>query len=139
MVWDAVNFGRKLRTVTLPYRITVRAFSFSELAPWSRVVKPLDSLPAFYGTRRFITAFTRDLHMFLCRGRPFHPTSPRSILILVLSTHLRLGLHSSLFPCGFPTNILYEFLFFPIRATFPAHLILLDLIILIILGEGYKS
>jgi hypothetical protein len=31
----------------------------------------------------------------------------------------------------------YAFLF-PILATFPAHLILLDLIFLIILGEGYK-
>jgi hypothetical protein len=52
--------------------------------------------------------------------------------------HLRLGLPSGLFPCGFPIYILYAFLFSPIRVTCPANFILLDLIIIIILGEGYK-
>jgi hypothetical protein len=37
-----------------------------------------------------------------------------------LSIHLRLGLPSGLFPSGFPTNILYAFLF-SIRATCPSH------------------
>jgi hypothetical protein len=58
--------------------------------------------PAFHGTRRFNTEFTTALHLFLSRARPIHstsshPTSPRSILIL--STHLRLGLLSRLFLC----------------------------------------
>jgi hypothetical protein len=30
-----------------------------------QVVQPLRSFPAFYGTRRFITAFTRTLHQYL--------------------------------------------------------------------------
>jgi hypothetical protein len=53
-------------------------------------VRSLDSFPAFYGTRRFITAF---------QSTPPHPTSPRSILTLF--THLRLGLPSGSFPLAF--------------------------------------
>jgi hypothetical protein len=37
--------------------------------------------------------------------------------ILILSTNIRLGLLSGLFPSGFAINIIYEFLFSPIRAT----------------------
>ena len=66
-----------------------------------------------------------------------HPTSWRSILIL--STHLRLGLPSGIFPSGFPTKTLYTSLSSPIRSTCPAHLILLDFISRTILGEDYKS
>jgi hypothetical protein len=55
-----------------------------------------------------------------------------------LSTHLRLGLPSGLYPSGFPTNILYAFLVSPLRVTCPAHLILLDLIILIMFSEEHN-
>jgi hypothetical protein len=58
--------------------------------------------------------------------------------ILILSTHQRSCLPSGLFLSCFPTNILHAFIFSPIRDSFPSHLILLDLIILIIFGEEYN-
>jgi len=87
--------------------------------------------PAFHGTRKFITALTSVRHLSLSWASPFqsiypHPTSWRSILILF--THLRLGLPSGLFLSSFPTKTLYTPLSSPIRATCPAHLILLDFI-----------
>jgi hypothetical protein len=67
-----------------------------------------------------------------------YPSNPIHSIPTYLSKILHLGLLSVLFPSSLPTNILYEFLFSPIRATCPAHLILLDLIILIILGEEFN-
>jgi hypothetical protein len=73
------------------------------------------------------------------RSTPYHPIlSLRSILIL--STHLRFGLTSSIFPSGFPNSILHAVLFYTIRATCPPNciIIIIDLINIIILGEEYK-
>ena len=87
------------------------------LTPWCRVLvdkliglQLVKKFPAFHGTRRFITALTSVRHLSLSWTSPNqsiypHLTSWRSILIL--STHLRLGLTSGLFPSGFPTKTLY--------------------------------
>jgi hypothetical protein len=40
------------------------------------------------------------------QSNPYHP-------ILILSTHLHLGLPNGLFPSSFPTNTLYAFIFSP--------------------------
>ena len=87
------------------------------LTPWCRVLlekltglQLVKKFPAFYGTRRFITALTSVRHLSLSWASPIqsiypHPTSWKSILIL--STHLRLGLPSGLLPSGFPSKNLY--------------------------------
>ena len=98
--------------------------------------------PAFHGTRRFITALTSVRHLSLSWANPIQSTDPYPTSwtsILILSTHLRLGLPSGLFPSGFPTKTLYAPLSSPIHATCPAHLILLDFITRTILGEEYRS
>jgi prolipoprotein diacylglyceryltransferase len=76
----------------------------------SLVVWTLDSFPAFYGTRRFNTEFTRALHLSLSWARQIlstspHPTSTRSILMVF--THLRFVLPSGLFPSDLPWFSLY--------------------------------
>ena len=118
------------------------------LTPWCRVlleqltgVQLVKKFPPFPRTRRFITVLTSVRHLSLSWVRPIQSIYPhsnpwRSILI---STHLRLGLLSGLFPSGFPTKTLYTTLSSPICATCPAHLILLDFITRTILGEEYKS
>ena len=104
------------------------------LSPWCRVLleqltglQTVNKFPAFHGTRRFFTALTSVRHPSLPWSSPIqsiypHPTSWRSILIL--STHLRLGIPSGFFPSSFPSTTLYTPLSSPIRATCPAQLIL---------------
>jgi len=98
-------------------------------------------LSAFYGTWRFITIFITAHHRSLSswarwmKSKPPHLISLRSIIIL--SSSLCLGLLNGLFLSGFPTKILYVFLISLVQVICPPHLILLDLITLIILGEAY--
>jgi hypothetical protein len=81
------------------------------LTPWNRVslekltgLQLVNKFPWFYGTRRFLTAITSARHVSLSWASPIQsphplPTSWRSIL--TLSSHLRLGFPSGLFPSGF--------------------------------------
>ena len=68
---------------------------------------------------------------------PPHPTSWRSILLL--SSHLRLGLSSVLVPSLFPDKTLYTSLLSTIRATFLAHHILPGFITRTMWGEQHIS
>ena len=82
------------------------------LTAWCRVLleqltglQLVKKFSAFHGTRRFITAFTGVRHLSLSWVSPIqfiypHPTSWR--FSLILSTHLRLGLPSGLFPSVSP-------------------------------------
>ena len=119
------------------------------LTPWCKVLlekltglQLVKKFPAFHGTWRFITALTSICHLSQSWASPIesiypHPTSWRSILIV--STHLCLGLPSGLLPSGFSSKTLYTPLSSPICATCLANLILLDFITSTILGEEYKS
>jgi len=82
------------------------------------------------------------LYPLPARSSPYPHTShflkiQRSILILY--SHLSLGLPSDLFLSGFPTKTLYTPLLSPIRATCPVHRILLDFITRKVLNEQYRS
>ena len=86
------------------------------LTPWSRVLlekltgsAASQEIPRIFGTRRFVTVLTSARHLSLSWANSIQspqppPTSWRSILIL--SSHLRLGLPSGLFPSGFSTRTL---------------------------------
>ena len=106
----AWNFLRQFRKLILMARSYL-------LTPWCRVLlekltglQLVKKFPSFYGTRRFITALTSVRHLYVPWASPIQSTYPRPISwrsILILSTHLRLGLPSGLFPSGFPTKNLY--------------------------------
>ena len=103
-LYNAYIFQYTTLVFTLYERTYVRTYL---LTPWCRaLLQQLTGLqlvkksPAFHRTRRFITALTSVRHLSLTWASPTqsiypHPTSWRSILIL--STHLRLGLPSGIY------------------------------------------
>ena len=78
-------------------------------APQFYIIRTLQ--PVLCGTRRFISVFTTAGHLFLSWARLFHSTyNPISwISILMLSSHLHLGLLWSFFPSGFRTRTLSHY------------------------------
>ena len=96
-----------LLTYLLTYLLTPRCRVLLENLTGLQLVK---KFLVFHGTPRFIAALTSVRHLSLSWASPIqsinsHTTSWRSVLIL--STHLRLGLPNGRFPSGFPTKILY--------------------------------
>ena len=66
-------------------------------------------IPAFYGTRKFITAFTSACHLSLSWANSMHSMTPHSTYwrsILILSSRLCLGFPSRLFLSRFHTKTL---------------------------------
>ena len=86
------------------------------LTPWSRVLlekltgsAASQEIPRIFGTPRFITVLTSARHLSLSWANSIQsPQAPPTswISILILSSHLRLGLPNGLFPSGLTTKTL---------------------------------
>ena len=117
------NKRKFLYLYLLTYSLTPHSTVFLTKLNGLQLVK---KFPAFYGTRRFITAFTSSRQLSLSRANSIQSIPPQATSWwpnLILSSQLRLGLPSGLFLSGLPTKTLYTTLRSPIRATCPSHLI----------------
>jgi hypothetical protein len=84
------------------------------------VTQRVKNLPAMYGSQRFNFAFTRDHRWDLVESQ-MNAVNPHFIslrLILILQSHLLLGLPSGLFPSDSLIKMLYEFIIFLMPSPF---------------------
>jgi hypothetical protein len=111
--------------------------SIEQSPPWEADSRSVgQEFPAFYRLRMFIAFVTRSRH-WTQPWVTWIQSVPSSYLylrhILMLSSQLFLSLPSGLFLASFV--YIYHH---PVRSTYPAHLIFLHLMILIVFGEEYK-
>jgi hypothetical protein len=93
-------FLTNLPTYLLTYLLTPYSTGFLEKLTG---LQPVKKFPVFHGTRRLITAFTCARHQSLSWASSMQPITPYPIsrrTVLILRSHLRLGLPSGLFPSG---------------------------------------
>ena len=112
IIMIAYGFYKYLTLIS--YHIYILTYSTGQSPSWEA---NRFSAQTFYGTQRFINAFTSACHLFLSWATSIlsmspHPTSWWSILIL--SSYLSLGLPSGLLLSGSTTKPLYTLLLSPI-------------------------
>ena len=121
-------------TVMFWYSSLYKLFSYlltHPLTPWSRVLlekligsQPVKKFPAFYGTRKFITAFTSAQHLSLTWARSIQSMPPHSTFRRSISRTP--GSSERSFSLRFFTKTLYA----PLSPPYLSHALLIPFLIL---------
>jgi hypothetical protein len=95
----------------------VTVTTFMKHGPWdANIVQVEKKFPTFYGNRRFMTVITRPSHWTLpwATWIQFTPSQPISLrFILILSSHLHIGITSDHFPSDFQQKVCMHFVLLP--------------------------